>query len=124
MRCLLVLSIGLLLCAQMSCFRNSRWNQKRWLTGTCTGACDYYAHCKERRGEDISQEVHDACTIECDDVFSSSETILAFESLVCEDAIAFVEGTSGRPPGQPMQSAQPPKTSRGADRMPLTPSRE
>lgn len=73
-----------------------------WFTGTCNGACNYYARCKALRGEKISRDVHAACEAECRDVFSSKQSILAFESLVCEDAVAFVEGTSGRVPGEPL----------------------
>lgn len=102
MRCVMILA-GLLFVIQASCFHNSFRNQRRWRTGTCTGACAYYAHCKEMRNEPISDEVRAACLAECDEVFSSSESILAFESLVCEDAIAFVEGTSGRAPGEPQR---------------------
>lgn len=73
-----------------------------WMTGTCPGACDYYSLCKERSGDRIDEPVHDACVKECGEIFSSSESIIAFESLICEDAIAFVEGPSGREPGVPM----------------------
>lgn len=100
MRYVLVALIGVLLIAHSSCLQRSTRKYKRWLTGTCPGACDYYANCKELRGDRISDQVHAACTRECDEIFSSSETILAFESLVCEDAIAFVEGTGGRQPGE------------------------
>ncbi len=75
----------------------------QWFTGTCSGACDYYAHCKARSGEKIGPEVQTACVTECTEVFSSRQSILAFESLVCEDAVAFVEGQSGRAPGEPFE---------------------
>lgn len=96
---------GLVLIAQMSCFHHARGNN-RWLTGTCTGACDYYAMCKDLRGDAVSDQVLAACRQECDEVFSSSHSIIAFESLVCDDAIAFVEGESGREPGQPLTSSR------------------
>ena len=103
-----------LLVAQMSCFYRSSRNHKRWLTGTCSGACEYYASCKEMRGDRVSNEVYEACRVECDEVFSSSETLLAFESLVCDDVIAFVEGESGRQPGEPLRASR--SASSGADR--------
>ena len=103
MRVALVAVAGIALFAQLSCFHYSR-QPRRSLTGTCTGACNYYASCKDVRGERISDEVHAACLTECDEVFSSSESLLAFESLVCDDAIAFVEGDSGRQPGEPLKT--------------------
>ncbi|MCG8419550.1 MAG: hypothetical protein MJE77_16590 [Proteobacteria bacterium] len=88
----------------------------RKLTGNCQGACNYYLSCKESRGEQISERHHQLCEYECGDVFSSSESLLAFESLSCEDAIGFVEGDSGRGPGDPappaaLSNSPPPRAS-------------
>ncbi len=68
----------------------------RQVTGTCDGACSYYLACK--RSDD--KAAHDACVVECQEVFSSTETLKDFERLECEDVIAFVEGSSGRGPGE------------------------
>jgi len=66
------------------------------VTGTCEGACGHYMACK-RVDEPATRE---ACLSECREIFSSSETLREFERLDCEDVIGFVEGQSGRGPGQ------------------------
>lgn len=72
----------------------------RKVTGTCEGACSYYLACK--RSDD--QIAHQSCVSECQEIFSSAETIKDFERLECEDAVAFVEGDSGRGPGEPVSN--------------------
>lgn len=67
------------------------------LTGTCDGACDHYAHCKGG----VTPEVARACRAECPGVFGDRESLMAFESLSCEDTVEYVEGPSHRPPGAP-----------------------
>jgi hypothetical protein len=67
------------------------------LTGTCDGACDHYASCKGG----VSKDVAKACRTECPGVFSDRESLMAFESLSCEDTVEYVEGPSRRPPGTP-----------------------
>jgi hypothetical protein len=66
------------------------------LTGTCEGACDHYLACK-RAGDTAA---HEACVVECRDVLQDEESLRAFESLSCKDTIEYVEGDSGRGPGQ------------------------
>ena len=65
------------------------------LTGTCDGACDHYAHCKGG----VSPDVAKACRSECPGVFGDRESLMAFESLSCEDTVEYVEGDGHRPPG-------------------------
>jgi hypothetical protein len=65
------------------------------LTGTCEGACEHYMACKETSDQGVFQ----ACAAECPQVFSSPDSLRAFESLRCDDAVVYVEGESGRGPG-------------------------
>ncbi len=67
------------------------------LTGTCDGACDHYARCKGG----VSKDVGKACREECPQVFSDRDSLMAFESLSCEDTVEYVEGPGRRPPGSP-----------------------
>lgn len=71
------------------------------LTGTCEGACEHYAQCKGG----ISKDTRAACLDECPGVFADRESLMAFESLSCEDTIEYVEGPSHRPPGAPLPAA-------------------
>lgn len=68
------------------------------LTGTCDGACDHYAQCKGG----VSSDVAKACRAECPGVFGDRESLMAFESLSCEDTVEYVEGPDHRPPGAPV----------------------
>lgn len=70
--------------------------QKRKLTGTCEGACDHYLACKRTD----SAVMRSACVDECRDVLQDPASLRAFESLECTDTIEYVEGDSGRGPGQ------------------------
>ncbi len=65
------------------------------LTGTCDGACDHYAECKGG----VPADVKKACREECPGVFGDRESLMAFESLSCEDTVEYVEGPARRPPG-------------------------
>ena len=82
-------------------------------TGTCAGACELYLWCKAERGQEVSERDQKTCELECPEVFSGAEPLAAFESLSCDDAIAFVEGESGRGPGAVL--ADTPLASPGAD---------
>lgn len=94
-----------------SCVRRAPVVQYERLTGTCEGACNYYLACKQAEGDEISENTQQACVLECNEVFNSKEPIVAFESLACEDAVAFVEGSSGRAPGEPpVRGASQPAT--------------
>jgi hypothetical protein len=58
------------------------------LTGTCEGACDHYLECKHGHA-DLAR-----CRRECPDVFSDRDSLMAFESLSCQNTIEFVDGRS------------------------------
>lgn len=67
------------------------------LTGTCKGACDHYVGCRAEPDRDGS--VRRGCVAECPGVFTDRDSLMAFESLACPDAVEFVEGPAGHPPG-------------------------
>ena len=58
------------------------------LTGTCDGACAHYAECKP--GDSDEDRVR--CQTECPDVFSDRDSLMAYESLKCKDAVEYVDG--------------------------------
>lgn len=58
------------------------------LTGTCEGACAHYLACK--RGH--SEVDRKRCLEECPDVFSDRDSLMAYESLSCANAIEYVDG--------------------------------
>ena len=62
------------------------------LTGTCQGACDHYIECKTGH----SKVDRDRCESECPDVFSDRDSLQAYESLSCKNAVEFVDGTQPR----------------------------
>jgi hypothetical protein len=59
------------------------------LTGTCEGACDHYIECKPGHSD------HDRkrCVAECPNVFDDRDSLMAYESLSCKDAVEYVDGT-------------------------------
>jgi hypothetical protein len=59
------------------------------LTGTCDGACSHYVSCKAGAGPLERKR----CTTECPDVFSDRDSLMAYESLSCTDAVEFVDGS-------------------------------
>ena len=59
------------------------------LTGTCEGACSHYVDCKGGAG----QPERDRCRVECPGVFSDRDSLMAFESLSCADAVEYVDGS-------------------------------
>jgi hypothetical protein len=59
------------------------------LTGTCDGACDHYFECK---GGGQTSGARARCLADCRDVFSDDESLRAFESLSCQDAVEYVDG--------------------------------
>lgn len=73
------------------------------LTGTCDGACAHYVSCKPGAGAPDKQR----CTQECPDVFSDRESLMAFESLTCPDAVEYVDGTSKRTASTPAPEPAP-----------------
>ncbi|ACY13114.1 hypothetical protein [Haliangium ochraceum] len=104
MRLWLLLALALASVAT-GCARPGRGTLFHRPTGTCAGACEHYLACKAERGDPVDDEQMLTCELECAQVFSGSEPLLAFESLRCEDAIAFVEGESGRGPGEVREAA-------------------
>lgn len=60
------------------------------LTGTCEGACAHYLECKPGHPSHDG----DRCRAECPGVFQDPDSLMAFESLSCKDAVEFVDGTS------------------------------
>jgi len=62
------------------------------LTGTCTGACAHYVECKPGH----APVDRDRCAQECPGVFADSDSLMAYESLTCKDAVEYVDGTSPR----------------------------
>lgn len=68
------------------------------LTGTCQGACNHYVTCKP--GDTDADRVR--CETECPGVFSDRDSLMAFESMSCQNAVEFVDGT------QPKAATQTP----------------
>jgi hypothetical protein len=58
------------------------------LTGTCNGACAHYVQCKPGHGDTDRTR----CLAECPDVFSDRDSLMAYESLACDDAVDYVDG--------------------------------
>lgn len=68
------------------------------LTGTCDGACAHYIECKPGHPEaDRSR-----CMSECPQVFSDRDSIMGYESLACDDAVEYVDGSAARTAGTPV----------------------
>ncbi len=60
----------------------------RRVTGTCAGACDHYTTCKAGASDaDLTR-----CLAECPDVFSDADSLAAYESLDCPEAVSYVDG--------------------------------
>jgi hypothetical protein len=59
------------------------------LTGTCRGACDHYVECKPGHLEADRMR----CEAECPGVFSDRDSLMAYESLSCKNAVEYVDGT-------------------------------
>jgi hypothetical protein len=62
------------------------------LTGTCDGACAHYIQCKPGHG-DVDRA---RCLTECPDVFSDRDSLMAYESLTCDDAVEYVDGSAAQ----------------------------
>ena len=62
------------------------------LTGTCHGACDHYIECKPGH-EDLDRQRRET---ECPGVFSDRDSLMAYESLSCKNAVEYVDGTQPR----------------------------
>jgi len=59
------------------------------LTGTCSGACAHYVECKPG----AQPEDRTRCETECPGVFSDRDSLMAYESLSCQNAVEYVDGT-------------------------------
>jgi hypothetical protein len=65
-------------------------------TGTCPGACAHYVDCK---GSPQDDRLYATCVDECREIYEDPQVLVEYERLRCDDAVAFIEGESGRPPG-------------------------
>ncbi len=90
---------GLLLSAATMTFASScivkRFTGPR-ITGTCDGACAHYVECKPGHGD----KDRNRCMTECPDVFSDRDSLMAYESLECSDAVEYVDGTAAKTAAQ------------------------
>jgi len=68
-----------------------RFNSPR-LTGTCSGACAHYVSCKPGHSDADGAR----CNAECPDVFSDADSIMAYESLSCRDAVEYIDGNASK----------------------------
>jgi len=84
-----LIALGSVIAMAAAC-RAPAWLTGPRLTGTCDGACDHYLDC---RGGDRSDAARNHCVSECRDVFSDDESLRAYESLSCPDAVEYVEGS-------------------------------
>ena len=73
------------------------------LTGTCEGACGHYVSCKSGAGAEDKRR----CNMECPDVFSDRDSLMAYESLACPDAVEYVDGSQKRTASKPGVTPQP-----------------
>ncbi len=79
--------LGLLIAATIaSCVVNRLMGPR--LTGTCEGACDHYISCKAGKVDKVQ------CRNECPGVFADRDSLMAFESLSCPNAIEYGDGKS------------------------------
>jgi hypothetical protein len=62
------------------------------LTGTCDGACDHYVSCKPGHSDGDKKR----CKSECPDVFADRDSLMAFESLSCPNAVEYIDGATPR----------------------------
>jgi hypothetical protein len=66
------------------------------LTGTCQGACAHYLQCKAGHAEADRTR----CLEECPNVFSDRDSLMAYESLSCENAVEYVDGRTAKTASQ------------------------
>lgn len=62
------------------------------LTGTCDGACAHYVECKPAHSDGERSK----CRAECPEVFSDRDSLMAYESLSCKDAVEYIDGDATR----------------------------
>jgi hypothetical protein len=73
------------------------------LTGTCEGVCAHYVQCKAGH----SAVDRERCTLECPDVFSDRDSLMAYESLSCENAVEYIDGRTAKTANTAKSPAQP-----------------
>ena len=98
-RYLAILSV----CAAFGCMTGRGFPSGASGAPTCEAVCDYYTSC--RKLDDA--EVRTACVSECKDIYyedgkPDTRSLRQFQRLDCHEAVAFIEGPSGRPPGRPI----------------------
>ena len=96
------LVLGLLIAVTISACVVKRIMGPR-LTGTCSGACAHYVSCKSGAGAEDKRR----CNMECPDVFSDRDSLMAYESLSCPDAVEYVDGSQKRTASKPGPAPQP-----------------
>jgi len=62
------------------------------LTGTCAGACAHYIQCKPGH----SEAARSRCAVECPGVFGDRDSLMGYESLSCDDAVEYIDGSKAR----------------------------
>lgn len=62
------------------------------LTGTCQGACAHYVACKPGHPETARGQ----CEAECPQVFADPDSLMAYESLTCADAVEYIDGAGAQ----------------------------
>ena len=62
------------------------------LTGTCDGACAHYTQCKPGHA-DVDRA---RCKTECPTVFSDRDSLMAYESLSCDNAVEYIDGKAAK----------------------------
>lgn len=83
----LILGVMIAVCIA-SCVVNKLMGPR--LTGTCDGACDHYVECKSGNAD------AKRCRAECPDVFEDRDSLMAYESLSCKNAVEFIDGPTQR----------------------------
>jgi len=84
-------AIGLALAAAISGCIVQRFTGAQ-ITGTCDGACAHYVQCKPGHGDADRRR----CLAECPEVFSDRDSLMAYESLSCDDAVEYVDGAAAK----------------------------
>ena len=97
------LVIGLLIAMALASCVVRRMVSGPRLTGTCDGACAHYVSCKS--GADATDKQR--CNEECPGVFSDRDSLMAYESLTCSDAVEYVDGSQKRTAAKPAPVPQP-----------------
>ncbi len=81
------LGLGIVIAAMFaSCVVNRLMGPR--LTGTCDGACAHYVACKPGHSDMDRKQ----CTLECPEVFGDRDSLMAYESLTCPNAIEYIDG--------------------------------